>query len=228
MLTSPADEEREHGVMARPHGSATDRLSTGLVGRAFGRLGRAGGLIFLLAGLVLSGWGAYEGSYAAGWAGTRGTLTVQRCDVSYPNNASRSSRKNRRPVRCEGTFVSEDGGGRDAHAAVRVRQRYAAGTELSTQRTRAPSSADATDGDYLQPGMDRAWRWFGAFFAGWVLTGLGVFCLVTGYAPFGHSRVSYDAAWEASGRGATRPAVLGMLGVGLVGAGVSFLVGYFS
>ncbi|KUO14718.1 hypothetical protein [Streptomyces dysideae] len=208
-------------------GTGADRSLAGLVGRAFGRLGRAGGLVFLLAGLVLSGWGAYEGAYAAGWAGTRGTLTVQQCDVSYPNNASRSSRKNRRPVRCEGTFVSEDGKSTDANAAVQVRQRYAQGTELAVQQAQAPTSDDAPDADYLQTGMDRAWRWFGAFFGGWVLTGLGVFCLVSGFAPFGRSRISFDAAWEAAGRGATRAAVLGMIGVGLVGAGVSFLISYF-
>ncbi|MCZ9338421.1 hypothetical protein NGM37_11600, partial [Streptomyces sp. TRM76130] len=89
---------------------------------ALGRLGRAGGLVFLLAGLLLSGWGAYQGAYLAGWAGTHGTLTVEQCDVSYPNNASRSSRKNRRPVRCAGTFVSDDGTHRDPEAAVQVRQ----------------------------------------------------------------------------------------------------------
>ncbi|MCZ9340655.1 hypothetical protein NGM37_23125, partial [Streptomyces sp. TRM76130] len=62
---------------------------------------------------------------------------------------------------------------------------------------------------------------------GWVLTGLGVFCLATGYAPFGRSRVSYDAAWEAAGRGALRPIVLGMLGAGIAGAGVCLLVSCF-
>ncbi|MER5937509.1 hypothetical protein ABT121_09345 [Streptomyces sp. NPDC001928] len=208
-------------------GTGVDRSLAGLVGRAFGRLGRAGGLVFLLAGLALSGWGAYEGAYAAGWAGTKGTLTVKQCEVSYPNNASRSSRKNRRPIRCEGTFVSEDGVGRDANAAVQVRQRYSPGTELAVQQTEPPTADDATAAEYLQSGMDRAWRWFGAFFGGWVFTGLGVFCLVTGFAPFGQSRISFDAAWEAAGRGATRSAVVGVMGVALVGAGVSFLVSYF-
>ncbi|NUP17885.1 MAG: hypothetical protein HOZ81_17695 [Streptomyces sp.] len=207
-------------------GTGVDRSLAGLVGGAFGRLGRAGGLVFLLAGLVVSGWGAYEGAYAAGWAGTHGTLTVQQCDVSYPANASRSSRKNRRPVRCEGTFVSEDGKSTDVHAAVQVRQRHAPGTELAVQQTEPLTAADAADADYVQTGMDRAWRRFGAFFGGWVLTGLGVFCLATGFAPFGRSRVSFDAAWEAAGRGATRAAVIGVIGVGLVGAGVSFLVSY--
>ncbi|MGW1259157.1 hypothetical protein ACWD5Q_29240 [Streptomyces sp. NPDC002513] len=207
-------------------GNGIDRSATGLVGRAFGRLGRAGGLVFLLAGLALSGWGAYEGAYLAGWAGTHGTLTVKQCEVSYPNNASRSHRKNRRPIRCAGSFVSDDGQSKDAGAAVQVRQRYAPGTELSVQQTDAPTTDFSADGDYVQDGMDRAWRFFGAFFGGWVLTGLGVFCLATGYAPFGRSRVSYDAAWEAAGRGVTRPIVIGMMGVGLVGAGVSFLVSY--
>lgn len=205
----------------------TDRSAAGLLGRAFGRLGRWGGLVFLLAGLALSGWGAYEGAYLAGWAGTHGTLTVKQCEVSYPNNASRSSRKNRRPVRCEGTFVSDDGKSTDSGAAVQVRQRYAAGSELSVQQSDAPTTKTSADGDYIQGGMDRAWRYFGAFFGGWVLTGLGVFCLATGYAPFGQSRVSYDEAWDAAGRGVTRPVLLGMIGVGIVGAGVSFLVSYF-
>ncbi|MFI7412242.1 hypothetical protein ACIBU0_26570 [Streptomyces sp. NPDC049627] len=135
-----------------------------------GRQNTGEGLVFLLAGLALSGWGAYEGAYAAGWAGTRGTLTVNVCEVSYPNNASRSSRKNRRPVRCEGTFVSEDGRSTDAHAAVQVRKRYAAGTELAVQQTEPSTADDAADAEYLQGGMDRALRWFGAFFGGWVFT----------------------------------------------------------
>lgn len=221
--------------MARAKATGTDSSLASLVGRTFGRLGRAGGLVFLLAGLALSGWGAYEGAYAAGWAGTHGTLTVKQCEVSYLNNASRSSRKNRRPIHCDGTFVSDNdndngkgkGKGKGTNAAVQVRQRYAQGTELSVQQTEPPTTTAATDGDYTQTGMDRAWRFFGAFFGGWVLTGLGVFCLVTGFAPFGQSRISYDAAWAASGRGATRPVVLGMIGVGIVGAGVSFLVSYF-
>ncbi|MER6093482.1 hypothetical protein [Streptomyces bluensis] len=212
---------------AQKQGTRTNSFLTGLVSRAFGRLGRAGGLVFLAAGLALSGWGAYEGAYAAGWAGTHGTLSVKECEVSYPNNASRSSRKNRRPIRCDGTFVSDNGKSQDANAAVQVRHRYEPGTELSVQQTDPPSTSAAADGDYIQSGTDRAWRFFGAFFGGWVLTGLGVFCLATGYAPFGHSRISYNAAWEASGRGVTRPAVIGMIGVGLVGAGVSFLVSYF-
>jgi len=212
--------------MARTQGSGKDGALTGLVGRAFGRLGRAGGLVFLLAGLALSGWGAYEGAYAAGWAGTHGTLTVKQCEVGVVNNASRSSRKNRRPIRCDGTFVSEDGRSADAHAAVRVRHRYTAGSALAVQQTAPPTSATAADADYVQTGMDRALRLFAAFFGGWVLTGLGVFCLVTGYAPFGQSRVSYDAAWAASERGVTRPVVIGLIGVGLVGAGVSFLISY--
>ncbi|GGY48805.1 hypothetical protein [Streptomyces djakartensis] len=213
--------------MARSHGTGDARSLTGLVGWGLARLGRAGGLVFLLAGLVLSGFGAYEGAYAAGWAGTHGTLTVRQCDVTYPSNASRSSRKNRRPVRCEGTFVSEDGRSTDGTATVRVRQRYATGAELAVQRTESPSADDAMNADYVQTGMDRAWRWFAAFFGGWVFAGLGVFCLATGFAPFGRSRLSFDAAWEAAGRGVTRAVVVGVIGVGLVGAGVSYLVSYF-
>lgn len=76
-------------------GTAGDRSLAGLVGRAFGRLCRAGGPVFLLA----------------------------RLEVSYASNASRSSRKNRRPVRCEGTFDSEDGWSTGLDAAVQVRKR---------------------------------------------------------------------------------------------------------
>ncbi|MFI9647846.1 hypothetical protein ACIHAA_16310 [Streptomyces sp. NPDC052040] len=200
----------------------------GLVGRAFGRLGRAGGLVFLLAGLALSGWGAYEGAYVSGWAGTHGTLTVKQCEVSYPNNASRSSRKNRRPIRCEGSFVSDDGKSVDAGAAVQVRHRYAPGMELTVQQTEAPTKGGSADGDYIQSGMDRAWRYFAAFFGGWVLTTLGAFCLATGYTPFGESRIPFDEAWESAGRGAMRAVVVGLICMGLVGAGVSLLTSYLA
>ncbi|MGW1028627.1 hypothetical protein ACWD4J_33920 [Streptomyces sp. NPDC002577] len=175
----------------------------------------------------MSGWGAYEGAYTVGWAGTHGTLTVKQCQDDSSLSSSRNSRKKRLTVRCDGRFVSEDGKSTDANAAVRVRSEYARGTELSVQQVDAPTTGTAADGDYVRTDKPRAWRFFAAFFGGWVLTGLGVFCLATGYAPFGQSRVSYDEAWEASGRGVTRPVLIGMLGVGLVGAGVSFLVSYF-
>ncbi|MDQ0993397.1 hypothetical protein [Streptomyces sp. V3I7] len=231
MLTQLTEQERDTIVMARTQGtaqrSAIDRFLLGLVSRTFGRLGRAGGLVFLLAGLIVSGLGAYQGAYAAGWAGTHGTLTVERCEVSYLNNASRSSRKNRRPIRCHGTFVSEDGKSKDTNAAVQLRARLAQGTQLPVQQTDAPTGTNGTDGDYVATGLDRALRWFSCFFGGWVLTALGVFCLATGYAPFGRSRITFDAAWKLSGAGATRPAVVGLIGVGLVGAVALFLVSYF-
>ncbi|MET7478719.1 hypothetical protein ABZT17_30740 [Streptomyces sp. NPDC005648] len=208
-------------------GEGGDRSAASSLDKALGRLGRWGGVLFLLAGLALSGWGAYEGTYLAGWAGAHGTLTVRQCEVGHPNNAARSSRKNRRPVRCEGAFVSDDGRNRDPGAAVRVRHRYDAGAELAVQQTDAPTSASSADGAYIQAGLDRAWRYFAAFFGGWVLTGLGLFCLATGYAPFGQSRVPYDEAWEAAGRGVTRATVSGMIGVGLAGAVVTFLISYF-
>ncbi|MGI5458470.1 hypothetical protein ACQEWB_35900 [Streptomyces sp. CA-249302] len=211
-----------HGA-GKGGGSSAD----GFVGRVLGRLGRWGGLVFLLAGLATSGWGGYEGAYTVGWAGTHGTLTVKQCVDDSSLNSSRNSRKKRLTVRCDGRFASADGSSTDANATVRVRSEYASGTELSVQQVDAPSSATAADGDYVRTDKPRAWRFFAAFFGGWVLTGLGVFCLATGYAPFGRSRVSYDEAWEASGRGATRPVLIGMLGVGLLGAGVSYLVSYF-
>ncbi|MFC8515138.1 hypothetical protein [Streptomyces sp. NPDC057257] len=216
--------------MAQTQGTGAQEAAKGGAGAGgglVGRLGRWGGLVFLLAGLAMSGWGAYEGAYTVGWAGTHGTLTVKRCVDDSSLNSSRNSRKKRLTVRCDGRFVSADGGSTDADAAVRVRSQYAPGTELSVQQVDAPTSAGAGDGDYVRTDRPRAWRFFAAFFGGWVLTGLGVFCLATGYAPFGPSRVSYDEAWEASGRGVTRPVLIGMLGVGLLGAGVSYVVSYF-
>ncbi|KUL40249.1 hypothetical protein [Streptomyces regalis] len=127
-------------------GTSVDRSLTGLVGEAFECLGRAGGLVFLLAGLTLSEFGAYEGTYTAGWAGTHGNLTVRPCEVSYPSNASRSSRKNRRPVRCEGTFVSENGKSTDSNAGVQVRRRYAQGAELAVQQAEPPTAEGADGG----------------------------------------------------------------------------------
>ncbi|MGP2440122.1 hypothetical protein [Streptomyces sp. JW3] len=68
------------------------------------------------------------------------------------------------------------------------------------QQTDPPSASGVSDADYVQSSTGRTWRWFAGFFGGWVLTGLGVFCRATGYAPLGQSRVSYEAAWEASSR----------------------------
>lgn len=210
-----------------PQRTVNDRSLSGRVGGVLGRLGRAGGVVFLLVGLVLGGVGAYQGAYAAGWVGTHGTVTVEGCEVNYPHNASRSSRKNRRIVRCYGTFVSDDGKSKDVNATLEGQRRYLPGTEVSVQQTDLPTADVDTDANYVVAGLNRAMRWFAAFFASWVLIGLGVFCVATGYAPFGRSRISYDAAWEAAGQNAMRPAVIGMIGVGIAGAGLSYLVSLF-
>ncbi|MBT2504799.1 hypothetical protein J7I98_02595 [Streptomyces sp. ISL-98] len=213
--------------MPRSQPAGIDRWLRGLVGSTLGRLGRAGGVVFLLAGLALTGVGAYQGAYAAGWAGTHGTLTVESCEVTSPHNVSRSSRKNRSTIRCCGTFASDDGKAKDINAALEGKRGYLQGTEVSVQQTDAPTADADTDADYVVAGLNRAMHWFAAFFAGWVLTGLGVFCVATGYAPFGSSRISYGAAWDAAGRNATRPTTIGMIGVGIVGAGLSYLVSLF-
>ncbi|MDG4856968.1 hypothetical protein P8605_02130 [Streptomyces sp. T-3] len=181
-----------------------------------------------MGGLVLGGFGAYEGAYAAGWAGTHGKLTVESCDVVHTRHGSSSGRKNRgRTVRCHGTFVSDDGKTKDVNATLESKRDYLQKTQVSVQQTDFGTIDLDTDASYVVSGWDRALRWFAGFFGAWILIGLGVFCLATGYAPFGRSRIGFNAAWEAAGRNVTRAAVIGMMGVGLVGAVLSFLISLF-
>jgi hypothetical protein len=77
---------------------------------------------------------------------------------SHPHCASRSSRKNRRTVRCYGTFVSDDGKAKDINAALEGKRRYLQGTEVSVQQTGAPTADADTDTGYVAAGLNRAMR----------------------------------------------------------------------
>ena len=192
-------------------------------------LGRLGGAVFLIIGLLLSGYSAYEGVYAAGFAGTAGTLKVTSCEAKYHHNASRRSRRGTDNVRCHGTFVAAAKSDRDTRAYVDTRRDYPAGATLDVQQGGPALSLThiGSDRDYVATDAKRALRWLSGVFGGLVLIGLGVFCTATGYAPFGRSQITFDAAWETAGRSTLRRLVIAVLGVGLVGAGLSWLVSLF-
>ncbi|NBE52722.1 hypothetical protein [Streptomyces boluensis] len=193
-------------------------------------LGRLGGAVFLIIGLLVSGYSAYEGVYAAGFAGTAGTLKVTSCESKFLHNSARRSRRGTDNVRCHGTFVAAEGkAARDREAYVDTRRGYPAGAVLDVQQGGPALSLThlGSERDYVATDAKRAMRWFSGTFAGLAFLGLGIFCTASGYAPFGRSRISYDAAWEAAGRSALRPTVIGFLAVGLVGAGLCWLVSLF-
>ncbi|MFM9373049.1 hypothetical protein [Streptomyces sp. Da 82-17] len=195
-------------------------------------LGRLGGAVFLILGLLLSAYSAYEGGYAAGFAGSAGELKVSSCEAKFHHNAARRSRRGTDNVRCHGTFVPAPGqsGARDPQAYVDTRRGYPEGAVLEVRQGGPALSLThlGEDRDYVATDGKRALRWFSGALAGLVLIGLGVFCTATGYAPFGRSRITYEAAWERAGRSPLRRTVIGLLGVGLVGAGLCWLASLFA
>lgn len=193
-------------------------------------LGRLGGAVFLIFGLLVGGYSVYEGVYAAGWAGTAGTLKVSSCESKYLHNASRRSRRGTDNVRCHGIFAAADGkSGRDTEAAVDTRHGYPTGAVLDVQQGGPALSLThlGSDRDYVATDAKRALRWFSGTFAGLLLLALGLFCTATGYAPFGRSQITFDGAWEAAGRSRLRSIVIGTVAVGLAGAGLCWLVSLF-
>ncbi|MDI3407190.1 hypothetical protein [Streptomyces cavernicola] len=194
-------------------------------------LGRLGGAVFLILGLLLSGYSTYEGVYAAGLAGTAGTLKVTSCESKFLHNASRRSRRGTDNVRCHGTFAPAAGNGpRDSQAYVDTRRGYPEGALLDVQQGGPALSLThlGEDRDYVATDAGRALRWFSGTLGGLVLIGLGVFCTATGYAPFGRSEITYESAWERAGRSPLRRTVIGFLAVGLVGAGLCWLASLFA
>ncbi|MGW0733551.1 hypothetical protein [Streptomyces sp. NPDC002851] len=196
-------------------------------------LSRTGSAVLLILGLLVIGYAGYEGAYAAGLAGADGKLKVTECAVKNPDNAARNSRKGRQNMRCYGTFVPGGAKGttaaRDTSAYVDIKAGYPEGAELSVRRQPGPTLIPeiSTDGGYVVVTAKNALRWTAGLLGGLALTGLGVFCAGTGYSPFGRSRVTFDGAWDAAGRGALRPTVIGMLGVGVAGAALAWLVSLF-
>ncbi|MFC7308673.1 hypothetical protein ACFQVC_31210 [Streptomyces monticola] len=193
-------------------------------------LGRLGSVVFLALGLLVGGYSAYEGAYAAGLAGSAGTLKVTSCESKFVHNASRRSRRGTDNVRCHGTFTGSDGrGARDAQASVDTRRGYPAGTTLDVQQGGPALSLTHIGSGQAYGATDskRALRWFSGTFAGVALVGLGIFCGATGYSPFKRSLVSFDAAWETAGRSSLRWVVIAAVGAGVVGAGLVWLVSLF-
>ncbi|MDI3420760.1 hypothetical protein [Streptomyces luteolus] len=195
-------------------------------------IGRLGGAVFLILGLLLSGYSTYEGVYAAGFAGTAGTLKVTSCEAKFHHNASRRSRRGTDNVRCHGTFVPAAGtqGERDSRAYVDTRRGYPEGALLDVQQGGPALSLThlGEDRDYVATDGKRALRWFSGSLGGLVLIGLGIFCTATGYAPFGRGQITYETAWERAGRSPLRRIVIAFLAAGLVGAGLCWLASLFA
>ncbi|MEV0094340.1 hypothetical protein [Streptomyces sp. NPDC050738] len=187
--------------------------------------GRAAGAGFLLLAILAAGFSAYQGANTAGWIGTHGKLTVQSCDTSHATT-SRTRRHSSRHVTCYGTFVSDDGKTRDINAEIEDgKRRYLGGTELSVQRTGAPTLSTDTDTSYVITAPYRAGGWFAGFFGSWLIFALGLLYVSTGHLPAGRNKVSFSTTWDAAGRGRVRTAVIAVSVAGVVGAAVAFLVG---
>ncbi|WP_329123753.1 hypothetical protein [Streptomyces sp. NBC_01465] len=188
-------------------------------------LGRAAGAGFLLLALLAAAFTAYQGANTVGWIGTHGELTVQSCDTSH-TTTSRARRHNSRHVTCYGTFVSDDGKTRDINAQIEDgKRRYPGGTELSVQRTGAPTLSTDTDTSYVITAPYRAGGWFAGFFGSWLVFALGLLYVTTGHLPAGRNKVPFSTTWDAAGRGRARTAAIVVSVAGLAGAAVSFLLG---
>ncbi|MEU6846138.1 hypothetical protein ABZ930_30110 [Streptomyces sp. NPDC046716] len=188
-------------------------------------LGRLIGAGIIVVALLFSGFFGWEGLYAAGVRGTHGELKVEKCTVKYERHRSHGHYRTRRSYDCYGTFTSDDGKTKDINAVLDGKMRYAADEKVSVTQAGEAVSTDR-DFDYVVSDAKHAGYNFAGAFALLIAVALGIFCTVTGYFPGKGCKVSYNEAWRASARGATRPVVIAVGAVGALGALVSLLLGY--
>ncbi|MFJ4716069.1 hypothetical protein [Streptomyces sp. NPDC088785] len=194
-------------------------------GRKVPVLGRLVGAGIVVVALFFGGYFAWEGLYAAGVRGTHGELKVDKCVTTYERHRTHGHYRTRRSYDCHGTFTSDDGGTKDPDAVLDTETRRTAGETVAVTRAGGAVSA-GRDFDYVLSDARHAGFDFAAACALLIGVALGVFCTVTGYFPGRRCQVSYQEAWRASARGATRPVVLALGAAGALGALVSLLLGY--
>ncbi|WP_420035838.1 hypothetical protein ACN2WE_29555 [Streptomyces sp. cg28] len=188
-------------------------------------LGRLIGAGIIVVALLFSGYFAWEGLYAAGVRGVHGELKVEKCTAKYERYRSHGHYRTRRSYDCFGVFTSDDGRTKDINAVLDTKLRYDADESVSvTQAGEAVSTS--RDFDYVVSDAKHAGFNFAGSFALLIAVALGIFCAATGYFPGRRCQVSYNEAWRASARGATRPVVIAVGAIGAVGALVSLLLGY--
>ncbi|MFD8565980.1 hypothetical protein [Streptomyces sp. NPDC059639] len=189
-------------------------------------LGRLVGAGIIVVALLFSGFFGWEGLYAAGIRGTHGELKVEKCTVKYERYRSHGHYRTRRSYDCYGTFTSDDGKTKDINAVLDdSKLRYDADETVSV--TQAGEAVSTTrDFDYVVSDAKHAGYDFAGAFALLIAVALGIFCTVTGYFPGKRCQVSYNQAWRASARGATRPVIIAVGAIGALGALVSLILGF--
>lgn len=88
---------------------------------------RFGGVLLILAGLVLGAFGAGISSHASGALGTRGTFTVEQCE--HLSTTQRGGGRGADSVHCSGTFRPSDGG--EARKGLDIDRDYEAGRSVT-------------------------------------------------------------------------------------------------
>lgn len=133
--------------------------------------GRGTGLVLVVVATLLSTFWVQQSLAEAGFTGTHGTLTVERCSFVTNHGSKKSRRLQDRDYDCTGTFVADGDGATDTDAVIRVSEDQKTGTKLSVQQS---------GGDYQFPGWTRAlFTLAGALFMIAVFA-FGLFCLATG------------------------------------------------
>ncbi|MGP3774641.1 hypothetical protein ACTWJ8_27880 [Streptomyces sp. SDT5-1] len=185
------------------------------------RLIGAGIVIVTLGAAGIFGW---QATYAAGLRGTHGEFTVSHCSAQTVGYRSHGKHRTREEVKCTGTYTSDDGRAEDSDAYLEPDAYHSAGTKLSVTRTDSPAASASPRFSYVEANAWNAGLLSAFAFAMLIGTALGAFVFTTGCTGT-RSRVSYGDAWRSTAGGAKRPVILGLAGVGALGAVVSVLLG---
>jgi len=133
----------------------------GILGRAAvwhpKALGAAVAVLLAAGGAAIAADGGRHAGYAAGWDGTRGTLTVAACRMSDAPDPRERVRT------CTGVFVSRDGSVSDPSASI---TRSHPGAKVDVVRAR--------DGSYRRAGVAAVLGWTALVLLGLLVLGLGV------------------------------------------------------
>lgn len=183
-------------------------------------IGRAVGLVLVMLGVTVCAISVRGVALAAGYTGTHGTYTVEKCKERY--TAGGSGRHGSRTISCTGTFRAD----RDVDGARTVNPFGAFHPDtVYPPGTRVPVQS-GDDGTYVVTGREQVWGRAAGVSVSLPMLAAGAFCLLTGFGarrgrPFGDS-------WDGLPGGMVlRPLLLSVTGVGILGAAVFLFLQHY-
>ncbi|MHC5260606.1 hypothetical protein ACYSUO_22220 [Streptomyces sp. UC4497] len=182
------------------------------------------GVCVMLVTLIAGGIFAWQAMYAAGLRGTHGEFTVFQCSTQTVGYRSHGKHRTREEVKCHGSFSADGGKGSAPNAYLEPSSSHSAGTKISVTQTDSTSTVESRRFSYVEASAWNGGLMFAFAFAWLIGTALGAFMAVTGHTGR-RSRVSYGTAWRSTAGGASRPIILGLAAVGVLGVVVSLLLG---